>query len=262
MAKKTAAQNNRRAVIDDIRKKQKGAEKRRGYAIVGVCTLIAILIVGAAAYQPVKDWWDERQFDAVNLADIGAAASVCGEESYEASEGSTHVATGTQVTYNHAPPATGNHWNESGVAPLPMAKKFYGTEDRPELEQIVHNSEHGYNIIWYDETVAQDADEMSELRAIAAKFPGDSNFRYKMLVVPWLASDAEEVGSTFPDGQHIAFTHWSVDQTYIDKLTLAEGETAPDAVGIYQYCSEVSGAAFKTFMKNHPYTDSSEPAAM
>lgn len=258
MAKKTAAQNNRRAVIDDIRKKQKGAEKRRGYAIVGVSALVAVLIVGAAAFQPIKDWWDERQFNDVNLADIGRPATVCGDQSYEASEGSTHLPTGTTVQYNHAPPATGNHWNEAGVAPVPMTKKFYTPQERPQLEQILHNSEHGYNIIWYDDTIAGDSAKMAELRSIAGKFPGDSNFRFKMMVAPWL--DTDEDGARFPDGQHIAFTHWSVAAK--DKVTVADGETAPESVGVYQYCSDVSGAAFKTFMEDYPYTDSTEPQSM
>ena len=67
MAKKSS-KSDRQAVIDEIRKKQKGAEKKRGYAIVGVCALIALLIVAAAAYRPVKNWWDLRKFEDLNLA--------------------------------------------------------------------------------------------------------------------------------------------------------------------------------------------------
>ena len=66
------AKSDRQKVIDDIKKKQKGAEKRRGMMIVGVCVVIALLIVGAAAYQPIKNWWDLRQFNDVDLASIGA----------------------------------------------------------------------------------------------------------------------------------------------------------------------------------------------
>src|SRR5690606_31807519 len=107
------------------------------------------------------------------------------------------------------------------------------------------------------ETIAKDSEQMSQLRAIAAKFPGD-NFRFKMIVTPWLSSD--ENGASFPDGQHIAFTHWSVDLK--DKVTPAEGQEAPDSVGVYQYCTAVSGAAFKQFMTDHPYTDAREPNSM
>lgn len=250
MAKKTAAQNSRRAVIDDIRKKQKGAERRRGFAIVGVCITIAVLIVVAAAYRPVKDWWDERKFNDVDLASIGGPASVCGEIQTAPSEGQEHVPTGSQVEYEAAPPATGNHWNEAGVAPAPMEKKFYTAAERPELESLIHNSEHGYTIVWYDESVAGDDAALAELRAIAGKFPGDSNMRYKMKVVPWLESD----GDPFPDGQHIAYTHWSAG---------GAGETdASKQLAITQYCSEVSGEALKSFMEKYPYLDSPEPGAM
>ena len=62
MAKKPA-KSDRQAVIDQIRKQQKGADRKRGLAIVGVCVVIALLIIGAAAYQPIKQWWDLRQFE-------------------------------------------------------------------------------------------------------------------------------------------------------------------------------------------------------
>ena len=43
------AKTDRQAKIDQIRNKQKGAERRRGFVIVGVCVVIALLIVGSAA---------------------------------------------------------------------------------------------------------------------------------------------------------------------------------------------------------------------
>lgn len=253
MAKKTAAQNNRRAVIDDIRKKQKGAEQRRGMAIIGVCVVVAVLIIGAAAFRPVKDWWDERQFNGVDLANIGAPASACDKITTKPADGNQqHVPTGTPVTYTTVPPAFGPHWNEAGVAPVAMGKKFYAWSERPPLEALVHNLEHGYTIIWYDQTVDKDSTEIAQLRAIASKFPGSGNMRYKMKVVPWLPTD--EGGKKLPDGKHIAFTHWSAG---------GEGQTDPSKqVGIFQYCSSMSGAALKDFMTKYPYTDSPEPAAM
>jgi hypothetical protein len=253
VAKKTAAQNNRRAVIDDIRKKQKGAEKRRGFAIVGVCAVVAVLIVGAAAYGPVKSWWDERQFNDVQLADIGAPASSCGKITTQKADGNqNHVPTGTKVDYTTAPPAFGAHWNEAGVAPVAMEKKFYAWGERPELESLVHNLEHGYTIVWYDQTANGDSKEISQLRAIASKFPGTSNWRYKFKIVPWLPTD--ENGKKFPSGQHIAISHWSAG---------GEGQTdTTKQVGAFQYCSSVSGAAIKSFMTKYPYTDSPEPNAM
>jgi hypothetical protein len=247
------SKSDRRAVVDAIRKQQRGAERTRGYAIVGVCAFVALLIVGLAAYQPIKGWYDDRKYESVALADVGKPASVCQAPTTVKADGNQqHEPTGTQITYTTAPPAFGPHWNEAGVAPVAMSRKFYTRDDRPELEQLVHNLEHGYTILWYDDTIS-DA-QISEIRALGQKFPGDTNFRYKFLAVPWLASDAKEIGKNFPKGEHIAFTHWSQGGTGITDTT--------KQVGVFQYCSDVSGAALKSFMEKYPYTDSPEPGAM
>jgi hypothetical protein len=68
--------------------------------------------------------------------------------------------------------------------------------------------------------------------------------------VPWTSED----GKAFPKGQHVALTHWSVG---------GAGETDPSKqVGVWQYCSDVSGAALETFMEDYPYMDSPEPNAV
>jgi Protein of unknown function (DUF3105) len=252
---KKPTKSDRQAVIDELRKKQKGAERRRGFAIVGVCTVIAVLIVVAAAYRPVKNWWDLRKFKDLNLSSIGAPASVCSDITTKKADGNQqHVPTGTQVTYSTAPPAFGSHWNEQGVAPAPFNRKFYTDKDRPELEALVHNLEHGYTILWYDQSIADDADQLNVIDGIADKFRSDSNnLRYKFIAAPWTAQDEKESGK-FPDGMHIAISHWS-----------AGGSGQSDAskqVGVFQYCSQPSGEALKAFMLKYPYTDSPEPDAM
>lgn len=246
-----SAKTDRQAVIDEIRKKQKGAEKRRGFAIVGVCLAVAVLIVGAAAYGPLKDKWDAGEYADVALSDIGAAPSVCQDITTAPAQGAgDHVPESQRVTYDHSPPAFGSHWNVRGVAPAAFERKFYTENDRPELESLVHNLEHGYNVIWYDDTAADDGEMMDQLRAIAAKYQGTDNFRNKVIVAPWTAEDDEANGGEFPEGQHIAFTHWSIG---------GAGETDPTkAVGVWKYCSEVSGEAFEQFTLDYPYLDSSE----
>ena len=245
------AKTDRQAKIDQIRSKQKGAERRRGFMIVGVCVVIAVLIVGAAAYRPIANWWELRKFEGLGLSSIGAPASVCGEVETKPATGSAeHVPTNTPVPYKDSPPAFGPHWNEPGVAPAPIARHLYSEGDRPELESLVHNLEHGYTILWYDETIADDDEAMQTLRGITAKFTDDSNFRNKFIVAPWTESD----GDAFPDGQHLSLTHWS-----------AGGEDAQGAsdaqLGVWQYCSDVSGAVIEDFMLKYPYTDSPEPGA-
>ena len=249
---KKSQKSDRQARIDAIRNKQRGAEKRRGFAIVGVCILVAVVIIGAAAYKPVADWWDQRKFDDVALADVGAPASDCQDVITKKADGNQqHEATGTQVTYTDAPPAFGPHWNEAGVAPASFTRKLYTEGDRPELESLVHNLEHGYTILWYDDTAAADSGSMTSIRALSKKFAGTSNLRNKFIAAPWTAADSKETGKEFPEGQHIAFTHWSAG---------GQGETdVAKQVGVWQYCSQPSGAALDTFMKDYPYFDSPEP---
>ncbi len=139
---------------------------------------------------------------------------MCGDiETKKANGSSEHLPTGQQISYDDAPPAFGPHWNEGqesgSLAPVPISSKFYDPEeDRPELEQLVHNLEHGYTIVWYDETIADDNDALNELRGIAVKLDeDDDNFRNKFKAVPWAVEDAE---AAFPEDQHLAFTHWSI----------------------------------------------------
>jgi hypothetical protein len=252
---KKSPKTDRQAVIDEIRRKQKGADKRRGFAIVGVCALVAVLIVAAAAYRPVRNWWDLRKFKDVDLASIGAPATACGKVETKKADGTQqHEDTGTQITYTTAPPAFGPHWNEANVAPAPFNRKFYTEKDRPELEALVHNLEHGYTILWYDETAADDDSTMNEIEALSDKFRANSdNLRFKFIAAPWTSDDEKESGK-FPDGKHIALSHWSAG---------GSGETdAAKQVGAFQYCSDPSGAALEKFMLDYPYTDSPEPDAL
>ncbi|MBB3040890.1 DUF3105 domain-containing protein [Nocardioides soli] len=246
------AKTDRKAVIDQMRKQQKSADRRRGAVIVTVCILVAVGIVAAAVVPILVDKWDDRELDNTALADIGEPVSACQDiETKKADGNQNHVPVDTPVDYTTAPPAFGPHWNQAGVAPASFARKFYTPDDRPALEALVHNLEHGYAILWYDETIADDQAAMADIEAISRKF-GDDNFRDKFVAAPWLSTD--ENGKKFPDGQHIAITHWSAG---------GNGVTDPaKQVGVFQYCSGVSGAAVESFMKKYPYTDSPEPNAM
>jgi hypothetical protein len=240
-----SAKSDRQKVIDDIRRKQKGAEKRQGMVIVGVCVLVALVIVGIAAYNPLRTAIEKARWSGEDIGDIGADAKVCGEiTEKEATGGGEHVPTGTPVEYTEAPPAFGSHWNEAGVAPAPITDRYYTPDNRPELESLVHNLEHGYTILWYDESIGDDSSQLAAIKAIAATLDAnDTNQRLKFKAVPWTKDD----GKAFPKGQHVAFTHWRLD-----------AETQKQ-YGVWQYCSEVSGAALEEFMDKYPFTDSPEP---
>ena len=238
--------SSRRDVVDQIRSQQKRADKRQGAIIVGVCVLVALLIVGVAAFRPIKDWWDLREYNSLGLDEVGAPASVCQDATTKKASGNQqHVDPGTVVDYKDSPPAFGEHEN----TPDPINRKLYSEDDRPRVEMLVHNLEHGYTILWYDDTIASDSDQMTQLRAIASKLEGTDNYRKKFKAVPWTSED----GKPFPDDQHIAFTHWSKG----GKDTSAED--TDKAVGVWQYCSEVSGKGLNDFMTKYPYLDSPEP---
>ncbi len=90
---------------------------------------------------------------------------------------------------------------------------------------------------------------MDQLRSLAADFPSTTDLSQKFLVVPWLGTD----GAAFPDGAHLALTHWSLGGTHGNR----SGQQ-----GVWQYCDAVSGPAVSTFMTQYPYSDSPEPGAL
>jgi hypothetical protein len=241
-----AARTERQKVIEQMRAQQKAAERRRGGVIVAVCVLVAVGIIVAAAWGPVMDHFQKQKYDGKALEEIGAAASVCQEPTTKPATGEQqHLPDGSPISYPDNPPAFGEHY----VDPDPMARKFYTDADRPALGTLVHNEEHGYTILWYDDSVAGDSGQMVQIRAIADKFAGTDDFRDKFKAVPWTNED----GKPFPGGQHIAFTHWSVGGTE----NAASGNA--QQVGVWQYCSKTSGAALKTFMLDYPFSDAPEP---
>ena len=112
----------------------------------------------------------------------------------------------------------------------------------------MHNLEHGYTILWYDETIADDADEMNELRAIAESSPTTSNFRNKFIAAPWTQTTARRSPTA------------STSRSRTGRPA-ATATTTRKQVGVWQYCSAVSGEALD-FMVKYPYADSPEPDAM
>ena len=250
MAKAKSQKNERQAKIDAIRGQQQSAERRRGLMIVGVCVVLALLIIAFPVYSILKDRAEVSAFGDLDLEAIGATASACNDvETEVVTSENDHRDVSEQITYEDSPPAIGPHWNEAGVAPAAFERKFYAAEDRPELESLVHNLEHGYTILWYDETISADDAAVTEIRGLAAKFSDSDNQRSKFIAAPWTAED----GDAFPDDMHVAFSHWSVG---------GDGDPSGEQTGAWQYCSETSGEALNDFMTEYPYTDSPEPNAL
>ncbi|WP_239459970.1 DUF3105 domain-containing protein [Nocardioides daejeonensis] len=254
------SKNSRRERAQELLSQQKRADKRQGMIIVGVCVGVAVLIIGLAAFRPIKDWWDLRDLKGKDIDQIGAPASVCSPLITKAASGNQeHVDPGTKIDYPEAPPAFGKH----EVYPDDMVRKLYTKTDRPNIEQLVHNSEHGYTILWFKD-IDRGSDEWDNLKAIATKLKGTSNLRLKFKAVEWTDDDPKwsDDGKAWktPDGKdvdtdkmHVALTHWSKGGEDADISDTSK------QVGVWQFCSEVSGAALQDFMLKYPYLDSPEP---
>jgi hypothetical protein len=245
------ASQDRKARLAEIQNQQK-AKERKVKAGIGIALVVLLLGLGGVVAYAVND---AKSGQLPNLG-VSVAAASCDPATTDSGGGTgEHVGPGTNkpdetsVKYDTVPPSHGPHFATPDVS----GRDFYTAADRPPLETLVHNLEHGYTILWYDSTIADDRTAMDEIEAIADKFSGSSdNMRDKFIAAPWESTD--ENGAKFPDGQHVAFTHWSAGGT---------GQTdAAKQVGAFQYCSAPSGAALEDFMKKYPYFDSPEPGAM
>ncbi|HEY0774329.1 MAG TPA: DUF3105 domain-containing protein [Nocardioidaceae bacterium] len=237
---------DRRAVLEEMRREQQRAEKKRTSMIIVGAVAVALVIIGAAAYPLIKDSRTQGALAKEELAALGVSADAasCTDPVAEKAEGNNdHREVGSALEYDAAPPAAGPHYPTWA----PLERKFYTTQDRPEVGYLVHNLEHGYSVLWYDETIAEDDEKLAQVKAIAAKFEGET-FENKFIAAPWTAED----GEPFPEGAHIALTHWSMGDTNGNP----EGQQ-----GITQYCGEPSGEVVSTFVEDYPYTDSPEPGA-
>jgi len=231
----------RRAIAETIRRDQARKERMRSLSILAACGLVVAIVLGLAVTKYVKNRNANERVAGTPFAKIGVprAAAACkpiNRVTYVVPAGGNHVANGTPLTYPNSPPAFGKHW-ETPMSPTEY-RTFYATSDRPAKELLVHSLEHGYTVIWYDETLAANDSAVAALKGIAAKYPlGDH-----VVIAPWTSKD----GTAFPTGSHLALTHW----------------TGPSKQqGVWEYCGRVSGAVANEFVSSYPKTNSPEPTA-
>ncbi len=214
--------------------------------------MIALVIVGVAGYSVYRNRQATAALEKQQLADIGAAAEAagCGSVQEEKATGAGDH-TSDLVDYSVVPPSFGPHnpsIDDSG-------NHFYTASDRPEVERLVHNLEHGWTIVWYDETIAEDADQLRQLKATGEKFDaGGGDPKSNVIIAPWTEEDGG--GRPIPDGKHIALTHWSIHQPVYKEP--APGDPPPESFGVSLYCDTFSGEALDDFMKKYPYDDAPE----
>jgi len=201
--------------------------------------LVGLGIVAYPAIRLVQDS-RERKTDVTSLG-VPAGQASCGEVVEDKAAGnSDHLPEGTSISYPTSPPSSGSHYQ----TPAPFSRKFYSVEDRPALGNLVHNLEHGYTILWYDDAIAGDKAKTDAIERLAKTF--DSNDQAsKFIAAPYTAKDG---GPSWPAGKNSAFSHWGGGEPSAQK-------------GYRQFCGELSGEALKQFMDKYPASDSPEPNA-
>jgi hypothetical protein len=228
------ASQDRKARLAEVQKAQKAKEKRVVVGIVIGC-LVLLAGLGAVVTYAINDA-KGQQLPALG---VSAAAASCDPITTDTGGGQgEHVGPGTPkpdqltVEYDTVPPSRGAHY----AAPAVSERKFYTAEDRPPLETLVHNLEHGYTILWYDGEKVQGKEQL--LRDIAEQGNKQAEAQDKFLVVEWDASRGE-----FPADKPYALAHWAKE------------------AGHRQMCGDVSGEVIVDFIKKYPASDTQEPGA-
>lgn len=238
-AKKSVG-NTRRQRLAELESKRKGEQRRRTVILLAICLVLAVAVL---AY-PVYLFVDDVRLRNTPVAELGVAADAAGcvpVEENAATGNQEHVADGTVVQYAHLPPDSGPHYNTWA----PFDTKFYANADRPPVENLVHNLEHGYVVVWYRNTLP--AREVKELQAITKTFSG-TDPRDKVIAAPW---DPAADGGDFPADTNITLARWYADPA-------APADTAKQK-GIRLSCAAVSGAVVQKFRDDYPATSSPEP---
>lgn len=168
--------------------------------------------------------------------DEAACRPIVTKDFFTPPNGSHHLPDSTTLSFDDAPPAAALH--HGGFPTGSALKNIYSVADRPPVSDLVHLTEHGYNLLWYDDTIAGDDAAMDDLQSLADAYPIGEHF----VITPWTAED----GPAFPDGAHVALTHW----------------TGPENMqGIWEYCNEVSGEVVDEFTAEYTKSNSPEPLA-
>ena len=241
-ATKTAsAPRSRRDKLASLEAARKKEQRSRTIKLLVICLVLAI---GLLAY-PVYLFVDDYRARNASIEHLGSSIAAAGCDpiaEHEATGNQDHVAEGTKVDYAQTPPDSGKHY----PSPAPFTKHFYAEADRPPVETLVHNLEHGYTVVWYRADAP--GKQIKNLQRIAKTFGSDDyDPADKFIAAPWSEAD----GAGFPAGKNVVIARWTADPNDPGNPTAQQG--------VRQACTEVSGAAIKDFMTKYPVANSPEP---
>jgi len=240
--KAASARQSRRDKLASLEAARKKEQRNRTIKLLVICLVLAIALLAYPVYLFVDDY---RARNAA-IEDFGASIAAAGCDpiaEHEATGNQDHVAEGTKVDYGQIPPDSGSHYQ----SPAPFTKQFYAEADRPAVETLVHNLEHGYTVVWYRADAP--GEQVKDLQRIAKTFASDDyDPTKKFIAAPWAESD----GAGFPAGKNVVITRWTADPN--------DPSNPLTQRGVRQACTEVSGAAIKDFMAKYPVANSPEPS--
>ena len=232
-AKRAAKQN--RHQLEALRREQAKRERRRFFVVTGIVVLVGLIIVGAVT---IPSYWRTQHSPShKSLASYGASAAgaTCDpdakldpepgpKEAKTAEEADRYHLQTTPpswTTYRDNPPASGPH----NPNPMPTGPHYYAPTAASEpsfVEQLVHNLEHGYVVLWYDDTIAQDKGKLQAIDAMGTNLQAHGHDQF--IAAPW-----PKDRPAMDKGKHVALTSWHNRQL----------------------CNDISGAVLDTFVKAH-----------
>jgi Protein of unknown function (DUF3105) len=234
---------SRRDKLASLEATRRKEQRNRTIKLLVICLVLAIALLAYPVYLFVDDYRARN----ASIEDLGTSIAAAGCDpvvEHEATGNQDHVADGTKVPYTRTPPDSGPHYEY----PAPFTKHFYAEADRPAVETLVHNLEHGYTVVWYRADAPDD--QVKNLQRIAKTFSSDDyDPADKFIAAPWSAAD----GAGFPDGKNIVITRWTADPN--------DPSNPMTQRGVRQACTDVSGAVLKEFMAKYPVANSPEPSA-
>ena len=240
-ATKTAPAQSRRDKLASFEAARKKDARNRTIRLLVICLVLATALLAYPVYLFVDDYRARN----ADLATLGVDLAAAGCDQVDGGSGHGQPGPcrvgdpgdlpGAPAGLRPALPGAG------GVRP-----EVLHDADRPPVEQLVHNLEHGYTIAWY-----RDGAPGSDVRAldrIGKTFSGeDYKPEDKFIAAPWTESD----GGAFPEGKNVVLTRWTADPN--------DPADTTKQFGVRQSCTSVSGQAIKDFMAKYPFANSPEP---
>ena len=230
-------ERDRRSKVEAMRKAQQAQEKRKSILFIAVAVVVGLGLIAAVAVPTYLKGRHNPANKALSAFGVSTDAASCQAVKTTPDTNTAalraHVADGTTEKYKTVPPSYGPHWAQPAIPSL----SFYTVGSKPPMEQLVHNLEHGYTVLWYDNTVQ--GGQLTALKNLSTSARNKSQTgKGKFIVSAW-----DPAFGAFPAGQHIAMSHWGSKSS------------------VTQTCGKVSGGAVANFITKFPAADSPESAA-